>query len=1200
MPYMPTNFYPKNQSIVKGELGFTNFYCLINKYDTIYKAVLRLYSYYDESVSYPKKVFIMETRDGEPWKYDTSSPGQNLYNDAEDAKLPFSTNEENDGVFSFSIANSDLETNRQMTWTLELYGDEDDYTVFIFDGKIQSASTDTVEVFASPLLQAGQKITNKLEDSGKITSVTSYLDASGLGVYEKGGTYTFNTPLEIDEKVAQQLNNTGSYEFQHLFIDIGSFTYKNDGSSNNQINSITFDSTKDPKKIISITLNNSAATDTNLLGSSSANSIELYSTIYLQLQRITYDTADGLELHNNDYFQILGNSVTSFENPFKIYEASNPSINLNIYNDNLTMTELDPDLFCGWTYNKRDKEGRYTSKSCIGLAVPANQFLDFSYILGRNVYLESDNDGKKNMIIIDTEKEVDQYLYKDGANRFNTATFQLTNPVTDSEAKISTSKTCHVVVSGRNRFMSSQENICIPNNDNSFHRVRLGTVPNTTETLYNFNINSSFGEYDLGTVGNIKVTSNKTDSSKIDIEFDVKLEKEGWTFKQSGDTFYYSNDNTDIVINTLRLDYAVCIFGSDQKYQDLIEDGLEVWFEKKRVGEKEVQAHRSLTTIGVYERDVNVDTIVKEFSASYFNKNYINWYQWKLYSSSNELIYEQERQFNKKLSNFIYDRFEDGQDYILEITIADRRGFTSSDKTNIHVKLNPYEKGAAPELSLDSKRKAIKIDWSKTIDLNANGVDMNNIFFYNDNGDAYIYTKQDLTYDTLGGQPMNFSEIGGFKADFKLSSSSPQNILSFISKGNLYQIKIKETSTNIIVTLDINGQQSVDVMNLYDDIHSAFIAKGDNDPKLLYKIMDGEDNIFIPSEENSNYVFYYNNRGCNKFSSITYKQEENGQYKLTLSIENESSVSWSLDMKDVTSITFHGNKYWKDIEATGTQGEVLMKSTFDMESLNFGGNISPANTKLLYYSLYRVNLTDDPDTYTKVDDFYAHSNIKIIRDYAVNSKNTYIYIIVPIFQFNDSGLLVGGNSRSTEPITPDWDEVTLLGTLNRYEGNNTSNIYKLDPRQNWHFELDVQDNNINFITNKADVSVNSQYPRKTETIQNFMSGSITTKLGYLQNDFEYMDDNIQALKRFQNFANQNYVKILRLRNGFVIPVDITLTSSANQNNLIGNPTDITFDWSQIADTEHLSLWEEVPLDENNTVLPNNNYYANNVGEGGSY
>ena len=1206
MPYMPTNFYPKNQSIVKGELGFTNFYCLVNKYDTIYKAVLRLYSYYDESTTYPKKVFVMETRNGELWKYDTSSPGLNLYNDAEDAELPFSTNEENDGVFSFSIANSDLETNRQMTWTLELYGDEDDYTVFIFDGKIQSASGNTVEVFATPLLQTGQKIVNKLENAGTITSVTSYLDASGLGVYTKGGTYTFNTPLEIDKEVANKLhNNTSTYEFQHLFIDIGSFTYQNNGDNNsNKIESITFelDTSKKPKAIKSIALDNTnGVIDTDLLGESGAGSIELYSNLYLQCQQITYDTTERLKLKKDNYFQVLGNSVTSFENPFKIYEASNPSIDLNIYNDNLTMTELDPNLFCGWTYNNRGDGGKYTIDSCIGLAIPANQYLDFSYLLGRNVYLESDNNGQKNMIIVDTENEVYNHLYEDGSNRLpkeeKQGSLELVSATTNSDNTISTSDTCHIVVKGRSLTISTAEGILLK--DNSFHKIRLGTE----SKHYNFNILEKSGENDLGLIENIKVEFNK-DKSTADISFDLTIKKTGWRFESSNESIYYVNDQGEIIsFTSLKLDYAVCVLGSDQKYQELLIDGKvnDQWgMDVKLTPEKIVRAHRPLKTIGVYERDVNVDSIVKEFSASYFNKNYINWYQWKLYNSFNELVYEQEKQFNKKLSNFVYDRFEDGQDYILEIVIADRRGFTSSDKTNIHVKLNPYEKGAAPELSLDNKRKAIKIDWSKTIDLNASGVNADSISFYedpesSDDDNAYIYTKQDLTYNTLGGQPMNFSEIGKFQADFKLSSSSPQNILSFTSNGNIYQIKIKEDLTNIIVTLDINGQQSTNFINLYEGVHTAFIEEGTNKDNLLYKIIDGEDNVFIPSEENNGYVIFYNNRGCNKFSSIKYEPG-----KLSLSIENElnSTIVWSLDMKNVTSVTFHGNKYWRDIVATGTQDEVLMKSAFDVGSLNFGGNISPSNTELLYYSLYRVNLTDDPDTYTKIDDFDTINDIKIIRDYAVNSKNTYIYTLVPIFKFNDTGLLVGGNSRSTDPITPDWDEVTLLGTLNRYEGNNTSNIYRLDPRQNWHFELDVQDNNINFTTNKADVAVNSQYPRKSETVQNFMSGSITTKLGYLQNDFEYMDDNIQALKRFQNFANQNYVKILRLRNGFVIPVDITLTSSANQNNLIGNPTDITFDWSQIADTEHLSLWEAVSLDEDDTERPDNNYYANNVAGGG--
>ena len=167
MPYMPTNFYPKNQSIVKGELGFTNFYCLVNKYDTIYKAVLRLYSYYDESVSYPKKVFVMETRDGEPWKYDTSSPDYNLYNDAEDAELPFSTNEENDGVFSFSIANSDLEAKK-------VYEDLEGY----IKGKVEYLSSQDIYFYhldAKDRSEEAKKLKTlfKLAKGEKVITVTS-------------------------------------------------------------------------------------------------------------------------------------------------------------------------------------------------------------------------------------------------------------------------------------------------------------------------------------------------------------------------------------------------------------------------------------------------------------------------------------------------------------------------------------------------------------------------------------------------------------------------------------------------------------------------------------------------------------------------------------------------------------------------------------------------------------------------------------------------------------------------------------------------------------------------------------------------------------------------------------------------------------------------------------------------------------------
>ena len=91
--------------------------------------------------------------------------------------------------------------------------------------------------------------------------------------------------------------------------------------------------------------------------------------------------------------------------------------------------------------------------------------------------------------------------------------------------------------------------------------------------------------------------------------------------------------------------------------------------------------------------------------------------------------------------------------------------------------------------------------------------------------------------------------------------------------------------------------------------------------------------------------------------------------------------------------------------------------------------------------------------------------------------------------------------------------------------------------------------------------------------KNYLSNSIKTKIGNIQNECEYINDNIKYLHKFLHFANDNTVKILRLQNGLTIPVNIQLNSSMTQNHLIGTPTDISFNWTQVAKYEDASLYE---------------------------
>ena len=163
----------------------------------------------------------------------------------------------------------------------------------------------------------------------------------------------------------------------------------------------------------------------------------------------------------------------------------------------------------------------------------------------------------------------------------------------------------------------------------------------------------------------------------------------------------------------------------------------------------------------------------------------------------------------------------------------------------------------------------------------------------------------------------------------------------------------------------------------------------------------------------------------------------------------------------------------------------------------------------------------------------------------------------------------------TKEISPrDWITSAVFGIKPNPEENN-ENIYEVDPEQIWYFNLDTKAENIDFTTTHNVQQTLTQYPKVGLSNANFMSQSITTKLGYLNEDDMYVEDSGDKLTKFAKFANDGNVKILRLPNGYLIPVDIQLNSNVSQYNLVGEPSDITFKWTQVADHETCVLygWE---------------------------
>lgn len=212
---------------------------------------------------------------------------------------------------------------------------------------------------------------------------------------------------------------------------------------------------------------------------------------------------------------------------------------------------------------------------------------------------------------------------------------------------------------------------------------------------------------------------------------------------------------------------------------------------------------------------------------------------------------------------------------------------------------------------------------------------------------------------------------------------------------------------------------------------------------------------------------------------------------------------------------------------------------------------------------YRLNTTDKSIT------FESDESGNIISALDQNNISLTINQLDDIQQQSKENFSI---VRSTPRQTDDWLGVCLYGT--KYDGIlEEQNIYQLDPNQIWFFDLDTQADTIDYINERNIFANASILPKVGISNMNYMSQSITTKLGYLNEDDIYVEDNGEKLNQFSKWANDGTVKILRLRNGYLIPVDIQLTNQTANYKLVGEPSDISFKWVQIGDHETSVLYE---------------------------
>lgn len=555
-------------------------------------------------------------------------------------------------------------------------------------------------------------------------------------------------------------------------------------------------------------------------------------------------------------------------------------------------------------------------------------------------------------------------------------------------------------------------------------------------------------------------------------------------------------------------------------------------------------------------------------------KSPIKWYQWTIYDDVGNQAYQTEQIYSSNIY-LEYGEFFD-KTYEIHLKIQYQNNYIQEKSYVINIE---HESMSGSELlpEVDFQKRAIKINYT---DITSFTPIIKDDIKYTTEG-VEIAEGGSLTYSTMGSvlkdlnPAVNWTFKGKFGQDFY---------------GNIFSVTID----SIPYVLRYNGEDDY----FYWNNERIGTWSSGNEEELLISTTDSLDTscrTVVGTINNTSPIvgFYYNDFLKDKDFTIRYDKEI-----LTLGIGEESysekegysysnglfilatDFIFSQDEKSSLSvIKLFGNITWKNLQIDSVEGGSPQLAVDFLKSINGGDYLPPDGFTLDNYRIYRSNIQNNKE----ISDFQYITSISIknedlkifgIYDYGVGGDNKYRYFLVPIYKKNTKGVtldadiyIAGPIVRSSE-VTTDWFGVGLFGTQ-----NSKDNKYLMNTNQKWYFDLDVEANSLNFNTDNQIYNTNSAIPKIGKSNKNYLSSSINTKLGNIQNECEYINDNIKYLHKFLHFANDNTVKILRLHNGLIIPVGIQLKTSTTQNNLVGTPTDISFDWTQVAKYEDASLYE---------------------------
>lgn len=228
-------------------------------------------------------------------------------------------------------------------------------------------------------------------------------------------------------------------------------------------------------------------------------------------------------------------------------------------------------------------------------------------------------------------------------------------------------------------------------------------------------------------------------------------------------------------------------------------------------------------------------------------------------------------------------------------------------------------------------------------------------------------------------------------------------------------------------------------------------------------------------------------------------------------------------------------------------------------TLNAGNIVDATGSGLVGWSVYRQKADGGYLEYVRT----VNKGASYVVDYNNVFGEEYIYYLFPVAEDTISDPFVSNKAKAC------WTEWALLVC----DDGDKENEYKV--METFLFQLNRNTGQMN---NNADVNVfktYSQFPKVTKGNSNFLSGQLSSLVGYLKEegrDIKYYETT-EMMDKLQSLSTDPRKKFLKDTKGHIWEVELTApTTFEYQQNMVMQPVLGGINWTQVGDTKGVSIY----------------------------